>query len=105
MISACLWRARGRYLCYRVGRFLTGCVISDECTALLLMFVSNTALTPTLLFWLYDMGMFPKLHSVWQYPLLEISTSRYAGAFSSRTESVFFLYFFKKVFVHSIFVS
>lgn len=31
-----------------------------------LMFVSNTALTLTLLLWLYDMGMFPKLHGVGQ---------------------------------------
>lgn len=68
IVLACLWRVRERYLCYRAGRFLMGCIIPDECTALQLMFVSNTALTLTLLLCLYDMGMFPKLHSVWQYP-------------------------------------
>lgn len=38
----------------------------------------------------YDMGMFPKLHSVWQQPLIEISTSWYAAAFQ-----FFFSSFFK----------
>lgn len=71
----CLQKVYKRYLYYGVARFLTGHCISDKCTALQSMFVSNTALTLTLFLWLYDMGMFPKLCSVWQQPLIEISTS------------------------------
>lgn len=91
----CSRKVYKRYLCYGVGRFLTFYFISDKCTALQLMFVSNTALTQTLFLCLYDMEMFPKLRSVWQQPLIEISTNWYAAAFQFQSFSSSFFHFLK----------
>lgn len=60
------------------------------------MFVSNTALTRTILLWLYDMGMFPELHSVRQYPhqkSLPVDTLQLSGS-----KSLSFLLIFFKAF-------